>query len=81
LSENDIHIRTPAPRGPPTSDVCRENLSLGALALHASAEMIRKALSKSYRNQEIDFQVGDVVISFENPVLLEVMDRQQAACV
>jgi len=34
----------------------------GALALQAFAEMIRKAFGKNYRSQEIDFQVGDVLV-------------------
>ena len=52
----------------------------GALALQAFAEMIRKAFGKNYRSQEIDFQVGQMPVSFENPVLLDVLDRQHAAC-
>jgi len=52
----------------------------GALALQAFAEMIRKAFRANYRSQEIDFQVGEVPVSFQNPVLLEVLDRQHAAC-
>ena len=60
--------------------VCLKDSIFGALALQAFAEMIRKAFGKSYRTQEIDFQVGEVPVSFENPVLLEVLDRQHAAC-
>jgi hypothetical protein len=51
-----------------------------ALALQAFAEIIRKAFRKNYRTQEIDFQVGKVPVSLQNPVLLEVLDRQHAAC-
>ena len=49
----------------------------GALALQAFAEMIRKAFGKNYRSQEIDFQVGAVPVSFENPVLLSIQNLQQ----
>jgi hypothetical protein len=49
-------------------------------ALEIYAEMMRKAFGKNYRTQEIDFQVGEVAVSFENPVHLEVMDRQHPAC-
>jgi hypothetical protein len=52
----------------------------GALDLRAFAEMIRKAFGKNYRTQDIDFQIGEVPVSFENPVLLELLDRQHAAC-
>jgi hypothetical protein len=50
------------------------------LALEICAEMIRKAFGKNYRSQEIDVQLGEVPVSFENPVLLEVLVRQHAAC-
>ena len=52
----------------------------GALALQEFAEMIRKAFGKYYRTQGINFHCGEVAVSFENPVLLEVLDRQHAAC-
>ena len=35
------------------------------LALQTSAEMIRKVFGKNYRSQEIDFQIGEVSVSFE----------------
>ena len=50
------------------------------LALEIYAEMIRKAFGKDYRTQEIDFQLGEVLVSFQNPVILEVLDRQHASC-
>jgi hypothetical protein len=35
---------------------------------------------ENYRSQEIDSQIGEVPVSFQNPVLVEVLDRQHAAC-
>jgi len=52
----------------------------GAVALQSYAEMIRKAFGNNYRSQEIDFQVGELPVCLENPVLLEVLDRQHTAC-
>jgi hypothetical protein len=49
------------------------------LGLQAFAEMISKAFGKNYRTQEIEFQVGAVPVCFENPMLLEVLDRQYTA--
>jgi hypothetical protein len=42
--------------------------------------MILKAFGKSYRTQDIDLQLGEVTASFQNPVLMEMLDRQAAAC-
>ena len=70
----------PPPIGGQASAVFFIDSIFGALALQAFAEMIRKAFGKNYRSREIDFQVGEVPVSFENPVLLEVLDRQHAAC-
>jgi hypothetical protein len=57
-----------------------EDPIFGAPALQTFAEIIRKAFRANYRSQEIDFQVGEVPVSFQNPVLLEVLDRLHAAC-
>ena len=41
-------------------------------ALEIYAEMMRKAFGKNYRAQEIDFQVSEVPVSFQNPVLMDL---------
>jgi hypothetical protein len=50
------------------------------LALQAFAAMIRNTVGKNHRSKKIAFQIGEVPVSFQNPVLLEVLDRQHTAC-
>jgi hypothetical protein len=50
------------------------------LALQAFAAMIRNTVGKNHRSKKIAFQIGKVSVSFDNPVLLEVLDRQHTAC-
>ena len=53
----------------------------GALALQAFAQMIRKTFGKNYRSSEIDFDLSEHAVVFENRTLLELAgDSKHAVC-
>ncbi len=51
----------------------------GAMALHAFAEMVKKAFGKNYRTGEITFQVSQQPVPFCSRPILDILDSSQSA--